>query len=324
VYGFERNPFTQQHEISADYYFATNGFDLSYKGEFANVVGNWNLQLHGIYTSPNYTFNFYGIGNETSNPNITDSDTYDLDYNRVRVKFNKVSPSLIWKGYNGAYFKVGLSYEAIDIEETEGRFIEDYYASNPTKSSTNDFFGVEAEYNFENKDNVAYPTLGMQTGLTIGYKKYTAKSEGFGYLIPSLGFDYKLTTNGQLVLATKLKSHITFGNEYEFYQGANIGANDGLRGYRNQRFTGKNSFYQITDLRFNFRKIKTKLFPINIGVFTGFDYGRVWVENDNSEKWHNSYGGGMFLSVAEILSVNLSAFNSDDNIRFAFGLGFEF
>ena len=61
---------------------------------------------------------------------------------------------------------------------------------------------------------------------------------------------------------------------------ASIGTSDGLRGYRNQRFTGKNAFYQNTDLRFNFRKIKTRLLPLQFGVYGGFDYGRVWMENE--------------------------------------------
>ena len=51
---------------------------------------------------------------------------------------------------------------------------------------------------------------------------------------------------------------------------------NGLRGYRNQRFTGKNSFYHISDIRLLLRKFKTSLVPLNIGVYGGFDYGRVW------------------------------------------------
>jgi len=46
------------------------------------------------------------------------------------------------------------------------------------------------------------------------------------------------------VLATKVKGHINFSNDYEFYQAANLGANNGLRGFRFQRFNGKTSFFQ--------------------------------------------------------------------------------
>lgn len=40
IYGFERNPFTAQHTVSGSYFFATNGFELGYHGEFANVIGS--------------------------------------------------------------------------------------------------------------------------------------------------------------------------------------------------------------------------------------------------------------------------------------------
>ena len=125
-------------------------------------------------------------------------------------------------------------------------------------------------------------------------------------------------------MATKLKGHLNLGDGFEFYQAANLGANNGLRGYRNERFTGKNAFVQSTDLRLNLRKVKTGLLPLNIGVYGGVDYGRVWIENDNSNVWNTSIGGGIFANAADVLTLNLSAFNSDEGLRLAFKIGFGF
>ncbi len=69
----------------------------------------------------------------------------------------------------------------------------------------------------------------METTLTAGYKTNTDTSNGFGYIISSLAFAYKLEDSGQLVLATKLMSHITFGDDFEFYHEANIVSDNGLR-----------------------------------------------------------------------------------------------
>jgi hypothetical protein len=52
-YGFEQNPFTSRHIINGSYYFATSGYELNYKGEFANVFGSWNLGIDAAFTSPN-------------------------------------------------------------------------------------------------------------------------------------------------------------------------------------------------------------------------------------------------------------------------------
>jgi len=330
-YGFQRNPFSSQHTISGAYYFATSGFDFEYKGEFANVIGSWNLGLNAKYTSPNYAINFFGFGNSTPNLNSDDEDNFDLDYNRVKLSTLKFAPSLNWRGEQGAHFKLGLSYESIEVEKTNNRFINTFYLENGEENQE-DFVGVEAMYSYQNKDNEAFPTLGMQTSLQFGYTSNLGESKGFAYFIPELGFDYKLVPSGQLVLATHAKAHLIFGDDFEFYQGANLGANNGLRGYRNERFSGKNSFYQNTDLRLNLRTVKTGLLPLNIGVYAGFDYGRIWIDDElvlnsnsfNSSMWNSSIGGGVFANAADILTLNLSAFNSDDGLRLAFKVGFGF
>ncbi len=332
TYGFERNPFTSQHVFTAGYYFSTNGFDLAYLGEFANVIGNMNLGLDVALTSPNYSINFFGFGNDTPNNEADDNDgiDVDLDYNRVKIRRFALAPSLIWRGQLGGYFKFGLSYESINVEETNDRFINTFYVANG-EDNKNSFMGAAMGYGFDNKDQKAFPTMGMEFNLDVGYKSNLDESSGFGFIIPSLSFDYKLIPSGQLVFATKLKGHMNIGDDFEFYHGASIGGSDGLRGYRNQRFTGKSTFYQSSDLRLNLRKLKTGLLPLNIGIFGGVDYGRVWVDDDrlldpdhDSNSWNTSVGGGVFANVANMITANISAFNSDDGLRLAFKFGFGF
>ena len=322
AYGFERNPFSSQHTISGAFYFATSGYDLRYKGEFSNVIGRLSLGIDAVFTSPNYTINFFGYGNETTNPN-TDGQDLSLDYNRVKLRTLKFAPSLIKKGELGSEVKLELSYQSIEVEETTDRFINEFYDSNNIEN-TNNFLGAELSYYFRNVDNEAYPTLGFTADFKLGYRNNIEENTNMGYLVPSISIDYKLDPLGRLVLASKINGHVTYGNNYEFYQAASIGASNGLRGYRNQRFTGKHAYYQLTDLRYTFNKLKTGLLPINFGVYAGFDYGRVWVQHDDSDIWHNSYGGGVFVVAAELFTVNTSLFNSDDGLRFAIALGLSF
>ncbi|MBT8186850.1 MAG: phosphoesterase [Croceitalea sp.] len=320
--GFRQNPFTQQHTINAAYYFATKGFDLGYNGEFANIVKNVNLELNAKFTSPNFAINFFGFGNETINND--DNEPLELDFNRVKIRTIKLMPSLVWRGEIGSKVKLGISYENYEVEETQDRFIAGFYA-NAGREAEQEFFGVEAQYSYANSDNEAFPTMGMAFSLEGGYRTNISESDrSFGYIMPSLSFDYKLVPNGRLVLATKFKGQVNIGNDFEFYQGASIGANNGLRGFRFQRFTGKSAYFQNTDLRLSFRKRNTGLLPITPGIFGGFDYGRVWLPNEDSDTWHNSYGGGFFVNGANILSANLGLFNSSDGLRFSFGVGFGF
>lgn len=316
--GFERNPFTSQHTISGAYYFATDGFELNYSSEFANVIGNWNLGFNAMYTSPNYAINFFGYGNNTINKEADDLE--DRDYNRVKIRKLIAGTSLHWRGDLGAEIKLGVNYQSFKIDKTPNRFI----ATQNIDFNRQNFLNAEASYMFENSDNPAFTTMGMKTELQVGYTSNLQSNNSFGYIIPSIAFDYKLVPSGQLVFATKFKGHVTLGDDFEFYQGASLGGNNGLRGYRNERFTGKNAFYHSSDVRLNLRKIKTGLLPLHIGVYGGFDYGKVWIENIDSKNWNTSVGGGIFFNAANMMTGNISAFNSNDGLRIAFTMGFAF
>jgi len=318
VYGFERNPFTQQHTLNADYYFANKGYDLRYNAEFANIFNNWNFLLETNYTSPNYTINYYGMGNKT----INHEDELGEDYHRVKLSTYAASPSIKYHGRMGAKFKFGAIFESIEVEKTENRFINTIsYILDKRKTYT----GVKASYFYENYDNKAIPTLGMSVSLNTGWKtNIDNNNENHAFITPSISFNHKIISSGKIVLATKFKGNIIIGDNFEFYNAASIGGYDGLRGYRNQRFTGNKSFYQNTDIRFNLRKVKTELVPLQIGLFGGFDYGRIWLNNENSTNWKTSYGAGFWLVGAEMINLNLSVFNSKDGAYVRFGLGFGF
>ena len=64
--------------------------------------------------------------------------------------------------------------------------------------------------------------------------------------------------------------------------------------------------------------------PLQIGIFGGADVGRVWLKGEDSEKWHNDYGGGFWITAAESLSGTFNFFNSTEGLRFSFGFGLNF
>ena len=237
----------------------------------------------------------------------------------------------VWKGQAGSSFEIGISYESNEVDRTTGRFLESITAPNANIFNKQDFYGAHAKYVYDVKDNTAFPTLGMLVGLEAGFKNNVSTSNGFGYVIPEIAFNYKIVPQGQVVLATKLRSQINLGDDFEFYQAATLGDQKGLRGYRRERFSGKSSFVQSTDLRFNLRRKSSNFLPFNIGFYGGFDYGRVWIDDNfvanplfNESDWNTSIGGGVFLTAYNMFSANISAFSSDDGLRLAFKLGFGF
>ncbi|MCH4823774.1 metallophosphoesterase [Gramella lutea] len=319
---FKRNPFTSQHTFSGEVHSATNGFRLAYEAEFATIVGKYNLQVGANFANPNFSENFFGFGNETENF----EDELGLSYNRVGLSEYGVKAALVNKTPFGSFFGFTATFEGIEVQNKEGRFItEDFISEDPEFFDRKYFAGLDAMYRYESYDDRLNPTRGMLFELNLGGKiNITDPGRQYGYFKPYMGFYNALTNNRKLVLKTRAEAHLNIGKEYEFYQAAQLGAETGLRGYRLERYTGKSSFGTGADLRYSFNTIKTSFLPFQPGVYAGYDLGRVWTDSENSDKWHDSYGGGVWINSAEAIQGNFSVFTGEEGARFQFGLGLKF
>ncbi len=322
TYGLAKNPFTTQHTLGVNYYFETEGLEASYFGEFAHIFYNWNLGISAYYTSPNFTMNYFGKGNET----VYDDNAVDLDFNRVNMEQWHFAPSLIWTNNRGSKFQFGPIIESLEVTRDVERFIGDQFQPSNDVFESQLYAGAEVNYQYLNKrKNPAYPTLGMQFDLTAGYKTNIDEHDNeLGYLKPSISIDYPLHSSGVLVLATKIGGEILISDKYEFYHGATLGGNESLRAFRNQRFNGKSSFYQTSDIRMGLGKIETNFIPLRFGITGGFDYGRVWLNNEDSNEWHTNYGGSIFINGFSAFTGNIGYYTSDEGNRVVFTFGFKF
>ncbi len=324
IKGFKNDPYHSKHKFGAAYYFATEGYDVSYAGEFVNTLGNLNFLVDGVYTSENFAQNFFGLGNDTPNPD----DELGLNYNRVKTGIWSFGIGISKRGLYGGEFSIKAAYQGIEVQDTQERFITsglDFVTADPDFFERKFFTNLDIQYTFESYDNPINPTRGMlfsvQTGTTTNLDD---TDRTYGYVNPRLGFYNALTRNRKLVLKTDIMAEINIGDDFEFYQGANLGGNKGLRGYRNERFTGESALAFTGDLRYSFNKFKTGLLPLQLGVFGGYDIGRVWLDGEDSDKWHDSIGGGIWMNAVDTIAGQLGLFSSDDGLRFTFGFGLDF
>jgi len=323
TYKLLRNPFTSQHTFGADYFAATQGIQLTYNGEFAHVFYNWNLGLNARYTTDNYAMNFFGIGNET----FYDGDTDDLDFNRTKIQQWHIEPSLMYKKHPDFTAHISARLESNEVGDQDNGFAQDFFAVNNDVFERQLYAGGEVGINYNNKQGlISYPRRGMELGILAGYKRTIEDgfNNEFSYVKPTVSFIYPIHESGAATLATKAQAQFIIGDAYEFYHAATVGGNNSLRGYRNDRFLGQTSFFQSTDLRVGITKFRTSYVPIRIGVTAGFDYGRVWNDGVNSDKWHNSYGGSVFINGFQALTANVGYYMSEEDSRIIFTAGFRF
>lgn len=319
---FNQYPYTQRHVLKANYLFATSGYEFTYNGYFPKTIGKWDFDLESKFTSPNFTINYFGYGNET----VNNDDSNGMDYNRVRLRTLNAAPSIKKIGRYGSEVNFAATFEKIRVEETTDRYINIPGTVNPSVFDNQQYAGVMAKYSFENYDLPSLPTMGFGFSVAGSWKMNVQETKAnFPALDAKINFNHKIDPQGQLVLATILKTKILFNNNFEFYQGATLGGDYDLRGFRNERFLGNASFYQSTDLRFNIGKIKKSIIPMSYGILAGYDYGRVWLDEEDSKKWHQSIGGGVWINGLNVITGRITYFKgTDDRARIAFGLGYGF
>ncbi len=315
-----RKPFTSQHRLSGGYFFATHGFEVSYEGEFAHPQRKYNLAIGTYFSSPKNTRNFFGMGNETSNY----SEEFSRDFNRVRVSILGGEVGLIKRGRYGSTLKFRTYLEGIKVEDTGDRFITEEFDRYAEIFDRIYYSGLEGRYEYESMDSFINPSQGLKIRITAGGKSDVEDlSKAFLYLNPSLELFTPLSGNKKLVWNPRVQAELNFLNEFEFYHAATLGGDNGLRAFRHERFTGSKAFSAGSDFRYTFDPVENNFLPLQLGILGGYELGRVWAENENSHLWHQSYGGGFWLSIARASAAEFNLFHGREGFRFSFGFSFD-
>lgn len=330
-YGFGKLDYAQRHTFSGRFAFATGAYDFGYLGEFTDVAGKWDGIINAKVQAPQFVSNFFGLGNESKND--YDDDDYDtedeeaaddLDFNRVRQRRYGIYPGLR-QTFIGGFFQVNLLAEAVQIEKTAKRFIATDSAGVREAVFNHQYFGgIESTFVYDNVNNDWVPSRGIKFHATAGWKANLQDAErNYGYFSTSLSLYQNFARNDAIVFATRIGAEHRIG-EFEFYQAAYLGGITNHRGFRNERFAGRTSFYQNIDLRIKLFSWVNYYFPVTMGMFGGYDYGRVWLDNEDSTLWHHSVGGGLWASPFDSAVLTAGYFHSRDGNRVAVSLGFLF
>lgn len=308
-------PWSTGHNFKLNYFSRTRGFDLKYAVELKNYNRPYNFLLRFYYSSPNHTRNFFGWGNQTE---YSKEDPWG--YNRIRLEQIKGELGFINKSQYGHKLKSTAVFETIKVMRDENGILFDKYEENLPVFERQFFGGIVGSYDYENYDSALVPTSGLNLDLSAGGKINLEDGKAFAFIRPSLDLYNAISRNRKLVLHSKLRSRLNFG-KYQFYQAPSIGGDYGLRGYRAQRFTGDHAVAVGGDLLYHFDSIRNSILPFQLSVFGGYDLGRVWLQEEDSQQWHDNYGGGVHINIAQALGSKLSLFKSEEGWRFTFGLG---
>jgi len=319
TFGFQKSPHASHHSFGAQYASATQAFEVKYEGNFTSVVSDMDLQLQLNYRGPRYSQNYFGMGNETQ------KSTDDKDYNRVRIGQIEVHPELS-KTIDRSTFSVGLFYQKYTIEETPGRYISDISGSelDPEIFETQDYTGVNLQYQFDNRDSKTLPTRGLywNTDASFHYDLDHARKT-FNRISSDLSLFLSFRKPYRTVLAFRIGGNVNLG-DYEFFQASTLGGTTNLRGYRATRYSGDGCLYQNSEIRFKLFNFSNYISKGEFGVLAFNDIGRVWLEGEDSNIWHHGYGGGIWISPFNIAVLTAAYEMSKDEKPGLFSLRFKY
>jgi hypothetical protein len=318
-HSFRKEPYANQHRITASFATSTKAIDLNYGGKYRQTFGyDWHTGLDIGFANPNNFLNFFGMGNETDPVDEVDSVRVFMGSFNFEVPFTYEDDT----GWNFNIIpNINMTYVREDQEEIS-------YLSQPGLSEFSLdpqwFAGLRLFMDMSCKDDPSNPRA--------GYKWPTTVDANFGiYNMPDnylrlesgLSLYSSLWTKNQYTLAVRFGGAHNFGT-FPFYAANTLGGTTNLRGYRSNRFSGRSSLYMNTDLRIRLFKIGGEILPGSFGVLGFVDVGRVWTDGESSKKWHPGYGGGIWYDVVGEIVINLSAGFSKEDMFILFGPGFFF
>ena len=317
-HGWRKSPYKSKQSISFSAAVTSGtGFNFNYDAHFPRALGKIDFYPNVNLSFPEYE-NFFGLGNDTGNP------LREIEYHWVRKKDINIMPSLGYPLGNKAMLLFGPVYQFRQIENSINRvssdvdlgFSEDVFDSRH-------FGGAQIAFNFDLVDSRVVPTNGLRLNFSTSHLIESSKSENVTLLNASGQFYLKLLNKPQVVLANQVGYQKASG-DLQFYHYADLGNNNGLRGFRNERFRGNSAFYHNIDLRVKLFYWSNRILPMDVGFLTGYDYGRVHLDGETSDTRHHSETIGLWFDLlGSFVLQTYYSFNNDQN-TFSLQAGFNF
>jgi hypothetical protein len=326
--GFRKNPFKSNHSLNLGYFWANNAIVANYSGHWTSVFGrDWDFRLDGRFTGPTFVQFFYGLGNEYINFEEVFPDNPNSgrrNFHIIRGVHLDINPNLIRNLSNGKSLSLNPSFEYINFNNELNDPLELRFIFTPEAGVPEDAFdqklysGLGLEYTSNRVNNPALPTRGYIFNARADYRQSLSDTKFSNITISSqLAAYIPFSPSHKIVLATNIGGAYTIG-DYEFFHANSLANQSRLRGYRTNRFAGDGMVYHASDLRIKLLQGNGGL-KTGLGIFGSFDYGRVFIEDENIDDWHTSYGAGIYLTPLNLLGFKLGYYIGQEDTQLTVG-----
>jgi len=325
THSWRKEPFATYQKLTSLFSTYNNAYQVKYEGIFNHVIGKTDLVINGALFNPALS-NFFGIGNTTKHDPEKSIEYYRTRYKYVsgEVLFRKRLFKDLLKIYAGpTYFKYwnrpGINKNKIlSTPSLVGLDSADIY-------SNKSYAGLKINVNVNNINNELLPTRGVDwtTSLSSEYG-LNSNSSNITKLESEMSVYASFSQPARVVAVLHLGAGHIFNNDFEYFQALTLGANNYLRGFRKDRFSGQSMAHFSTELRVKLFESKSYVFPGAVGLIGFYETGRVWAKNEHSGKWHQDFGGGIYYTPYNFAILSATLAHSKEENLFNFSIGTKF
>jgi hypothetical protein len=327
THGFRKDPFSQQHIFRIAHALRTKAYNFTYDGVFTRAFGANDLLMQGELWVPVNVTNFFGIGNSTLfNKNAPGG----VQFYRARYSLGNLSVLLRRQLQSWMRINYGPTFQYFHARQNENA--DKFLGSTPltgvdmaTLYNRKTFLGGLVKVDINSRNNPNLPTRGVV--LDAGVKQLFGLNSRSNNLT-QLHFDLGILAS--LKVAPKTVYGLRFGyakniGAYDIPQAQYLSGTDNLRGFRRDRFAGRSMMFYNVEIRHKLADFTTYLFPGSIGVLLFDDVGRVWADTEDSRRWHNGYGAGIWIAPIQRWVFTVSAAHSNEEKLLPYvSIGFRF
>ncbi|TKB98748.1 metallophosphoesterase [Pedobacter cryophilus] len=316
-YGFRKQPYSYEQKASLLHSLQSRAYFAKYKSTFYSLLANkLDLVLDAKYAGPAYSFNYYGIGNSTTNIND------EVDFYRVKSEVLTSSIFIQYQLSDHIKFGIGPGFDFTKIlTRTEPTFLA---AQNSTYTNPGRFATLKSYFNMSFVDNELAPKTGFKWNNSINYfNEINGEKDKFVHI------SSVVTTYGTPNIAFPVNFALRFGAEtnignYKFYQANQIGNNHYLRGFRNQRFAGRTTYFANSEMRIPVSSFRNYIFTGDFGAYAFYDIAKVSSNIAENNNWHQGYGPGIWVNLYNKALLSLGYGFSKEGKVISFSTGFRF
>ncbi|OQP66992.1 metallophosphoesterase [Niastella vici] len=318
---WRKSPFASEQRFSALFSVSQRAFQFMYHGLFVDVFPKTDIVVNAAMKDPALN-NFFGFGNETKVNN-------DSTIKYYRARFKNIESDFLFRRKIVSVLSVfaGPSYYRYWNKPATNK---DYILGKPSLIgldsnniySVKEYLGGKLGIQLNNLNNELFPTRGIYWLTTFTQLQPLNKnSSSLTKLESDMTVYASLSFPAKWVTVLRLGAGKIYSDSLEYFQAMTLGANNYLRGFRKNRFTGNSLAYASLEFRIKLFDSKSYVFPGQVGLVAFNDIGRVWLKGENSNKWHYAYGGGFYYVPYNMVLVSATVALSREESLVNFTLG---